>query len=178
MTSTPPVLARHGAGESDGAVPARPTAAATGDETRRKIVEAALDTIRTEGIAGVSARSIARQGGFNQALIFYHFGSVDGLLVAAAVADSEKRADLYADALRTVQTMPELVGVARRLHDQESEAGSVAVLTQLLAGAAHSPELSTGLRDGFDPWMDLVEETVVRVLAGSPLEGVVPMDDI
>ena len=163
---------------SNGAVPARSTAAATGEETRARIVAAALDTVRNEGIAGVSARSIARTGDFNQALIFYHFGSVDRLLVAAAVADSDRRAALYADALEQVQTLPQLVGVARLLHDREFEQGSVTVLAQLLAGAAHSPELADGLNDGFTPWMELVEATVTRVLAGTPLEGIIPLDDI
>ena len=163
---------------SNGAVPARQTSATTGEETRARIVAAALDTVRREGIAGVSARSIARSGDFNQALIFYHFGSVDRLLVAAAVADSDRRAALYADALQRVQTLPELVGVARTLHDREFEQGSVTVLAQLLAGAAHSPELAKGLNDGFTPWMNLVEETVSRVLAGTPLDGIIPLDDI
>ena len=51
------------------------------DETRQHIMAAALDTLREEGIAGTSARSIARNGDFSQAAIFYHFGSVEQLLV-------------------------------------------------------------------------------------------------
>src|ERR671919_781582 len=52
------------------------------EETRARIVTAALQALRADGIAGISARAIARHGGFNQALIFYHFGSLEGLLVA------------------------------------------------------------------------------------------------
>ena len=40
-------------------------------------------------MAGVSARAIARHGDLNQALVFYHFGSVDGLLQAVARTDAE-----------------------------------------------------------------------------------------
>ena len=69
----------------------RPRAGA--EATRARIVEAALQALRDEGIAGISARGIARHGGFNQALIFYHFGSVEGLLVAVAQRESERTAE-------------------------------------------------------------------------------------
>ena len=79
------------------AAPALPGAGA--EATRARIVDAALQALRDEGIAGISARGIARHGGFNQALIFYHFGSVEGLLVAVAQSESERRSALYAPAL-------------------------------------------------------------------------------
>ena len=59
-------------------------ASAKGSETRDRIIEAALETVRVEGFADTTARAIARHGGFNQALIFDHFGSVDELLTAEA----------------------------------------------------------------------------------------------
>ncbi|MCP3987556.1 MAG: TetR family transcriptional regulator [Actinomycetia bacterium] len=46
----------------------------SGLETRDRIIDAALDTVRVEGLVGTSVRAIARTGGFNQALVFYHFG--------------------------------------------------------------------------------------------------------
>ncbi|MCP3855949.1 MAG: helix-turn-helix transcriptional regulator [Actinomycetia bacterium] len=55
----------------------------SGQETREKILDAALETVRVEGLVGTSARAIAKAGDFNQALVFYHFGSVDELLLAA-----------------------------------------------------------------------------------------------
>jgi len=164
------------------AKPAKPakavTAKASGEDTRARILEAALDTVRELGIAGVSARSIARTGDFNQALIFYHFGSVEGLLVAASEAESRRRAELYADRLRTVDSFPELVKVARALHEEETHAGSIVVLSQMLAGTVTSPDLRAGIKAGFEPWMDLVEQAVTRVLASTPLAGVVPARDL
>ncbi len=147
-------------------------------DTRRRIVDAALQTLRDEGIAGISARAIARHGDFNQALIFYHFGSVEGLLVAVARSESERRSALYAEALREVTTLAELVEVARRLHDEEFRAGAVAALTQMLAGAVGSEELARGIRASLEPWTRLVGETIDRVLAGTPYAGVLPRDDV
>jgi len=148
------------------------------DATRTRIVDAALQALRSDGIAGVSARAIARHGGFNQALIFYHFGSVEGLLVAVARRESERRSALYAPALREVSSLPELVAVARRLHDEEFAAGSVAALTQMLAGAVGSEELARGIWDALEPWTTLVRETIGRLLADTPYGEVLPADDL
>ena len=129
---------------SDTHAPARPAS------TRDRILEAAWPPCGTR-IAGISAR-IARHGGFNQALIFYHFGSVDALLVAVARSESERLLDFYAEALREVDSLVGLVAVARRLHDEEFQAGTVAALTQMLAGAVGGAALAQGIRDAFEPW--------------------------
>jgi AcrR family transcriptional regulator len=149
------------------------------DETRARIVDAALDALRANGIAGISARTIARHGGFNQALIFYHFGSVEGLLVAVARRESERRSALYAPALREVSSLLELVAVARRLHDEEFAGGSVAALTQMLAGAVGSEELAQGIWEALEPWMALVRETIGRLLADmGPYGDALSADDL
>ena len=51
-------------------------------DTRAVLIAAAIDTLRESGFAAASARRIAAKAGCNQALIFYHFGSVPDLLVA------------------------------------------------------------------------------------------------
>lgn len=151
---------------------------AAGSETRDRIIAAAQACLRTEGIAGASARAIARHGEFNQALVFYHFGSVDGLLQAAAREDADRRAALYADRLGEVATLAELVAVGRQIHDVEKEQGSTVVLTQLLAGSVSSPTLATAILDGMRPWTSLVEDALRRVVADTPLASVVPLEDL
>jgi AcrR family transcriptional regulator len=146
--------------------------------TRTRILEAALTALRDEGIAGISARTIARYGDFNQALIFYHFGSVDALLVAVARSESERRSALYAEALRDVTSLRELVAVARRLHEEEFQAGTVAALTQMIAGAVGTAELAQGIREAFEPWTKLVGESIARVLADTPYVGILPEGDL
>lgn len=146
--------------------------------TRTRILEAALTALRDEGIAGISARTIARYGDFNQALIFYHYGSVDALLIAVARSESERRSALYAEALRDVTSLRELVAVARRLHEEEFQAGTVAALTQMIAGAVGTAELAQGIREAFEPWTALVGESIGRVLAGTPYAGLLPEGDL
>ena len=154
----------------------RPSAVG-GDETRARIVQAAIDTLDQEGIVATSARAIARRGAFNQALIFYHFGSVDGLLIEAAKAEGASRAARYAELLGKVSTTAELISAAREIHRHEQQSGSVNVLAQLLAGADASPELGDGLHLAMTPWMDLVKEALVRVLRGSSITSLIDPDD-
>ena len=146
--------------------------------TRARIIDAALQALREGGITGISARGIARRGDFNQALIFYHFGSVEGLLIEVARSESARRSALYADALAGVETLPELVAVARRLHDEEFASGSVAALTQMLAGAGGSEEMARGIWEALEPWTTQVHDTIERLLVGTPLAGLLPAEDL
>ena len=155
----------------------RRPAASNGDETRERIVQAAIDTLDAEGIVGTSARAIARRGSFNQALIFYHFGSVDGLLIEAAQAEGRTRATRYESMLRQITTISELIVVAREIHHHEQESGSVNVLAQLLAGANTSPDLRDGVHLGMVPWMSLVQDAIVRVLRQSSISTLIDPAD-
>jgi AcrR family transcriptional regulator len=156
----------------------RQTALAAGEDTRLRIIAAALDTLGAEGITGASARAIARRGDFNQALIFYHFGSVEGLLLAAALSDSDRRAAAYETSFAKVNSLAELIAVAREVHAHEQAQGSTKVLAQLLAGASASTELADGVLAAMQPWLRLVESAVTRVLEGTALAPLVPADQI
>ena len=83
-----------------------------GSATRRRIIEAALRTVREEGFADTTARAIARRGGFDQALIFYHFGSVDRLLLEAFDEASARQIAKYREAAAEVSSLSDLVRIA------------------------------------------------------------------
>ncbi|MGH9225256.1 MAG: TetR/AcrR family transcriptional regulator [Acidimicrobiales bacterium] len=158
---------------------ASPTARTTaGDETRARIVEAALHTIRDEGVVGTSARAIARAGGFNQALIFYHFGSVQQVMLAAVERISAQRMARYQERLAGVQTMAELLAVGADCHREDVEEGNIRVLAQMLAASSSSPQLAGQLQAFFDPWVRLVEEAVTRVVGGTAYDGAAPVHDV
>jgi AcrR family transcriptional regulator len=148
-------------------------ASAKGSETRERIIEAALKTVRVEGFADTTARAIARHGDFNQALIFYHFGSVDELLSAAFARVSEQQVARYREAVGEVRSLADLVGIARRLHDEDMDDGSITAVTQLMA-AANDAERGGILLDRFNEWIALVQEALEKAEAGSPLATLVP----
>lgn len=151
---------------------------AAGEDTRQRILDAALATLTAEGIAGTSARAIATRGGFNQSLIFYHFGSVADLLVAATRMLSEARLSRYRDRVAEVRTLSELAAVAAELHEQDIRDGQVTVLAQMLAGASSFPDIAGDLMAVFQPWIDLVDTVVQRLLPDSPLTALIRTDDV
>ena len=63
-------------------------------DTRSKLIEGATQTIRSHGIAGVSARTVAAAAGVNQALVFYHFGNLDTLLTEACLEATRRRVEV------------------------------------------------------------------------------------
>src|SRR6266536_2292753 len=93
------------------------------NSTAQAIVGAALETLKEEGFAGASSRAIGRRGGFNQALIFYHHGSREGLLLAALDQTSRERLARYRAALDEVQTLSELVARAAELYEEDKSSG-------------------------------------------------------
>lgn len=143
-------------------------------DTPDRIIEAALETLREEGFAGTTARAIAQRGGFNQALIFYHFGSVPGLLLEALKRNSEDQLAKYRAAAGSVESLSDLVSIARRLHNEDLESGAVTAITQLMAASASDPDLARAILDRFEEWIRLVKEALDRALASQPLGSLVP----
>ena len=150
----------------------------TGGDTRQRIIDAAMATLKSEGITGTSARAIARTGGFNQALIFYHFGGIHEVLLAGIDQMSTERLQRYSERLAEVASLAELVEVATQLHREDVQEGHLTVLAQMLAGSWGSTEKGHELVRRFDPWIDVVEQAITRVVAATPYAQVVPTRDL
>jgi len=134
-------------------------------------VEAAFETLRASGFAGTSARSIARSGGFNQSLIFYHFGSINELLVAALDMSSERRMTRYREVLAGIDGLPQLFDAAASLYREDAECGHTTVLAELFAAGLAVPALAAHLRVRMEPWISFTEELVRRFLGRLPISG-------
>lgn len=152
--------------------------AGPGPDTRARIIEAALASLHEDGVLGASARAIARRGGFNQALIFYHFGGVNELLLAAVDELSARRCERYEQRLAGVSSLRELVAVAGELHAEDVVDGHITVLSQMLAAAATDPELRAPMLERFEPWLAIVERTVARAVQDTPYASLVPVRDL
>lgn len=151
-----------------------PGAAQRGSETRERIIDAALQTLREEGFAGTTARAIAQRGGFNQALIFYHFRSVPNLLLEAFRRNSTVQVERYRAAASEVKSLSDLVEIARRLHAEDLESGAITAVTQLMAAAASDPELGRAVLERFEEWIGLVQNALGRAAGETPLAAAVP----
>lgn len=145
----------------------------SGADTRDRLIDGAIDTLRSRGIAGTSARTIAAAAGVNQALIFHHFGGMDALLAEACRRTTERRVASYRARFAGVGSLRELLAVGREIHATERAEGNVAVLAQLLAAGQTDPVLGRVTADALNLWVAEIESVLTRLLAGSPLSPLV-----
>lgn len=138
-------------------------------QTRRRLIDATMETVRQQGVAKLSARTIAATGGVNQALVFYHFGTVDGLVVEACRVLTTERVERHRDALAAVTTWAGLIDVAQQVQADERDERNVAVLGQILAASHGNPELAVAAGDAIGLWTAAVRPTLERLLATSPV---------
>jgi AcrR family transcriptional regulator len=150
----------------------------TGLETRDRIIDAVLETVSEEGLVGTSARVIAKTGGFNQALVFYHFGSVEELLLAAIERANERRMSRFREQLESVDDLQGLVQVAIELHRSAEEDRDHAALSAIIAGWSAKSTVGPQILKILRPWDDMVSAALKRSLADTPFEHVVPTDDL
>lgn len=149
-----------------------------GRRTRERIVEAAIETLKTDGFAGASARAIAAKGGFNQALVFYHFGSVNELLLAALDATSEMRMARYREAVDQVRSLGDLFLVATAIYAEDLDSGHIKVLAELMAASTTFPELRNEIVARVEPWVQFTEDVVGAHLEGSPFAALLAPRDV
>ncbi len=148
-----------------------------GQDTKNKILDAALHTVKNEGLVGTSARSIARTGDFNQALVFYHFGSIEGLLLAALERAHERRMNRFEQDLEAVTDLQGLTRIAQELH-ATAEDPDQAALAAIVAGWSATSENGKTVLGILQPWNDMVSAALKRVLGDHPLAKFIPTDDL
>jgi AcrR family transcriptional regulator len=147
-------------------------------ETRAALVEAAVAALRENGFAGASAREIAQRSGCNQALIFYHFGSVSNLHLAALDAVGSARDARYRAMVDETHSLGELVRAARAVFDEDLDQGHITVLVEMIAAAQFNPELRPEVAARIRPWREFAAESVKDALAGSPASRLLPPGEL
>jgi AcrR family transcriptional regulator len=164
-------MARSGTKPSVG----RPTSAGA-EETRESLIRGAVSALKEEGFAGASAREIAKRAGCNQGLVFYHFGSVANLLLAALDSVSETRRVRYQAAVEDARGVDGLVDAAVTVFEEDLDAGHIAVLAEMIAGASSTPGLAPEVAARIAPWHEFTADAMRDVLDGTPLSSVVEPD--
>jgi AcrR family transcriptional regulator len=147
-------------------------------ETKERISEAAIEAIKRHGNAGASARTIAKIAGCNQALLYYHFGSLKGLLLAALEATSQKRLSFYRREIEQVSSVEELAPVAKRLFQEDVANGYVTVLSELVSSCLTHPDLRPGVLAQLEPWVDFAEDLIERLAGSTPFASLLPTRDL
>lgn len=150
----------------------------TSEETKERLLSAAGEVLREEGYAGASARAIAARAEANSALVFYHFGGVDQLLLAALDRSSSERMAMYREIAARANTLEELVEAATHIYRTDLERGYITEFSELVAAAVTKPELRREIRARSEPWISFIEQEWNRVLAGSALGRLLPAREV
>lgn len=143
-------------------------------DVRAALVTAAISALRETGFAGASARAIAGRAGCSQALVFYHFGSVSDLLLAALDEVSTLRMAAYRGLLDQAKSVTALVDSAREIFLADLDAGHVRVLAEMITGAHSVPGLGPQVAERLAPWREFAETAARQALGRSPLARLLP----
>ena len=146
--------------------------------TRRQLLDAAIETLKDDGYAGASARTIARRADMNQGLIFYHFGSVANLLIAALDSVGEERLQRYEAEVSGVTSPSHLVDVAEGIFRNDLDAGYITVLVEMIAGASTTPGLGPEVSARIQPWRAFAQSSIEAALGASPLRDAIPAAEL
>jgi AcrR family transcriptional regulator len=148
------------------------------EQTRSALITATIETLRNDGFAGASARVIARRAGCNQSLVFYHFGSVANLLVAALDEVSSRRLAAYTQAADQARSLRELTLLAETIFEEELDAGYTTVLVELLAAARSTPGLGAEVSQRIDQWTKFAQTAVEQTLDPLLLAATMPASEV
>ncbi|MFI5906009.1 TetR family transcriptional regulator [Dactylosporangium sp. NPDC051541] len=143
-------------------------------EARERILRAAVDTLAAQGFAAATARAIAGTGGFAPGVIYYHFEDLEDVFLAAMKYTSDRRMLRYVELTAAAADPAAMVLALRELYEEDVATGHIAAVQQLVVGGASSTRLAEGVRAEIDRWEAYGESLLLRLIAGTPFEGLVP----
>lgn len=143
-----------------------------------RIINATLAALGERGYSGTTARVIAARGGFPVGLIFYHFGTLDDLLLAVLDHTSAERLRKWDATLADVHDLTTLMDLMHGLYTEDVASGHALAVKELVANAAFSDRLGLAMASRMEPWFALAEGVATRVLAGSPILRLVGPRDL
>jgi AcrR family transcriptional regulator len=156
-----------------------------GDATRKALLDAAEELLVLKGASSITTRKVAERAGVNQALVHYHFGTIEELLVAVlervSLAVKERSERIYRDG------DPFLAGWFEEMEAQTTadfERGWGKVWLENLTLAANRPRLreqyvkvSTMIRQLHEARVREMLETLGIDEREFPAEGIVTLLD-
>lgn len=152
--------------------PAKRTRSARTDgaSTRTLILEATRRRLVEQGYANLNVRDIAADAGVNHALIGYHFGGKQPLVLAvldeANARLLERQAGMYAQPTKASEKWQQ----ACDFYQEDLDSGFVKLLMELMAGSFHDEALRLEFTPRLLAWQKLIEGAVDEFVVGNELE--------
>ena len=143
---------------------------APAEGTKEAILQAARRVLAREGFPALTARNIAAEAGTNLALLNYHYGSKERLLVALFEAlNAERLARQRALYAAPAEPLSAKWRRATEFYRQDLAAGWVRVLNELIAHGYSNPRVGKLVREQTNEWRRLLSSAA---RAGLPTLGI------
>lgn len=130
------------------------------EATRARLQAAAAHLLASEGYAAATTRAIGAEAGCDAALVAYHYGSLNALLLAVLNASNASRLEAYRDAVGRASNRRELVRALQELYEEDRRSGHTAVLAQLVAGGLMDRDLGREVARRMQPWVEVTAATL------------------
>lgn len=140
---------------------------------RERILEAATETMKAEGYAGLTVAKVAARAGESKALIGYHFGSKQGLVAAVGRQLAETITSRVLAEIEDTATIEELTrGVAVAIEDIAAEDPRIPRLYfDLAAVSVVDPDVRETIQEINGVWREVLHERL-----GAASDGPRPRD--
>jgi TetR/AcrR family transcriptional regulator, transcriptional repressor of bet genes len=150
------------------ATPARRGRPSTG--ARERILEAAIEVLKSDGYAGLTIAKVAARGGESKPLVAYHYGSKQGLVQAAGRSIAEMITDEVLDAVDGATTVEAVIrgvdtGVERVLDRDERVAR---LYFDLAAVSVVEPAVRRTIAEVNEQWREVLVRLLTEASDGLP----------
>ncbi|MEU0791491.1 TetR/AcrR family transcriptional regulator [Amycolatopsis sp. NPDC005961] len=132
---------------------------------REEIVLAALDQVRARGIAGVRAADVAKALDISTALIFYHFGTLEALIIEAFRQAAERNLAVLRDELARPGTASERLRAVLVLYGPTKPVAGWHLWIEAGAAAMRDAELREVVQRLDLRWRDAVVSLITEGVA-------------
>ena len=138
---------------------------------RERILEAAIEVLKSDGYAGLTIAKVAAEAGESKPLVAYHYGSKQKLVGAAGRSIAELITEAVLDAIDGASTVEEVVrgvdaGVERVLDEDERLAR---LYFDLAAVSVVEPEVSRTIADVNEQWREVLIQQLTDASDGPTL---------
>ena len=137
---------------------------------RERILEAAIEVLKSEGYAGLTIAKVAAAAGESKPLVAYHYGSKQGLVEASGRAVAELVTAEALEAVEGARTVEEVIrGVERgieRLLDQDERLARL--YFDLAAVSVVEPGVRRTITEVNDGWREILTDLLRNAEDGPP----------
>ncbi len=146
------------------------------EQAKAALIEAAIQVLARDGFTHTSARAVAAEAGGTNGLIFYHFGSMEGLLAATATELAQRRMDRVKEALggdEAARLWPARLAATIRAEAGDAEGAAV---VELVVAARTTPGLAEPVGHAIDQSIEFAANELSTILGDTPLTDLVPVE--